>query len=789
MAGGNTGRERNGRLKNRTRLTGATATVSPQPQGWGAAFLPGSYLWMYPLDHGRVVAYAIQPVDQSLATAVTAVVAGMAGATGAAGAWLYLRRRTTSVSNLLPILSTAGHRLATSGDPQPEVTGVLGLVGPVLGCMRLELLQVHQPSDGGLPLSSLRAAWAMPGCSERLTDPGMHDRPWHPVRTRWLSELAAGRCLAAPKVKLPIIEREELGDAAAIALVPVLVAGRLWGCLQCLDRDGRVRSSDELAMLSVLGELIAATQCRITATTQLTAARAEAESGDRAKREFLANISHEVRTPLNGVLGMAGLLLDTELAPRQREYAQVVRTSAENLLALLNDLLDLVKTEGEQKVERVRLDPMRLAEDVVAMLSERAHAKGVEIAVHPAEDLPRRILGDATRLRQVLVNLVGNAIKFTARGHVLVRVDWVEDGGGTLIYAVEDTGIGIDAQARAALFTAFTQGDGSTTRRFGGTGLGLAICRRMSELLGGTITCDSQPGHGSTFTVRVPSPEGSTGGSARSAMVSSRLLGTRVLVVEPCAAIRAALACICRRLGLVTEEAASSDEAQRRMSAGGAEKPRVVLSAAGMPGVEMLPAQTAGDGVTVHIMLAAVAKRPPQAEVAQMGFAACLVKPPRTARLGDAICRAIDQADEDTSFEETNAQRKPLRVLVVEDDAVNQMLAKAVLERDGVRVDVAGDGHEALEALTRARYDAVLMDLLMPVMDGFSCAREIRRLEHERGQPAIPIIAVSALDDPDVQARCRTVGMDGSIRKPFEPRHLRRMLRSLALEGRKVPSG
>lgn len=728
-------------------------------------------------------------MDLNIDLAVTAVVAGAAGAAGAALSWYLLHgRRRSGPGPIVPVLASAGQRLAASGEPLQELSGVLGLVGSALGCARLELHQVHLPPDGGLPLSSLRQAWAAAGVADRTGDPALRDRPWHPVRTRWLSELTAGRCMVSTAAALPLIERPELSDAGAVVLVPVMVSGRLWGCLQCLDRAERVRGGDDVVALTLLGELVAAAQGRSAAAAQLAVARAEAESGDRAKREFLANISHEVRTPLNGVLGMAGLLLDTDLDPRQREYAQVVRTSAENLLALLNDLLDLVKTEGDHKVERVRLDPMRLAEDVVAMLSERAHAKGIEIAVDPHEGLPRRVLGDATRLRQVLVNLVGNAIKFTARGHVLVRVDWTEENGGTLVYQVQDTGIGIEPAAKESLFTAFNQGDGSTTRRFGGTGLGLAICRRMTELLGGSICCDSEVGKGSCFTVRVPSPEGSTGASVRSTMVASRLLGTRVLLVEPCAAVRGAMAAMCRRIGLVTEEAADCAEAARRLSAGGAEAPRVVIAASCLDGATALPRMPGcKTGGAIFILLSPIAHRPAQAEVARLGYAACLVKPPRATRLADAIGRALDQADEDSSSgsEETGViHARPLRVLVVEDDAVNQMLAKAVLERDGIRVDVAGDGHEALEALTRSRYDAVLMDLLMPVMDGFACAREIRRLEQERGQAPMPVIAVSALDDPDVQSRCRASGMDGSIRKPFEPRHLRRVLRTLAKDGR-----
>jgi len=491
-----------------------------------------------------------------------------------------------------------------------------------------------------------------------------------------------------------------------------------------------------------------------------------------------------MRTPLNGVLGMAGLLLDTELNVRQREYAQVVRSSAENLLALLNDLIDLAKAEGDQQVERTRFDPLRLAEDVVAMLAERAHAKGIEIAIYPHPDLPRRSLGDPTRLRQVLMNLVGNAIKFTARGHIIVHAAWLDEGGGAISYSVEDTGIGFDAATRSRLFAAFSQGDGSSTRRFGGTGLGLAICRRMVEVMDGTISCRGEAGRGACFTIRVPSPEVSSGVGARSTLVSGATLGARVLVVEANEATRAAFVAVCVRVGLVPEESAGCTEALDRLAAVGAETPRIVLVSANLPGASDLPSRCP-KGVAC-ILVAPVAMRTTQADAQRLGFAACLVKPPRIARLAEVVGRVFERPDnqEDSGAgEETGTHRRSqLRVLVVEDDQVNQLLAKAVLEHEGVRVDIAADGHEALEALARASYNVVLMDLLMPVMDGLACAREIRRLERERGLPPIPIIAVTALDQPDVQERCRQAGMDGHVRKPFEPKLLRRILRRTVAE-------
>ncbi len=701
--------------------------------------------------------------------AFTAIVAIGAGALGLLGGAVLARRRGSSCL-VAESLTVAAHRLGSDEGEVPAIREALATVGAALGFARLELHAVLHPPGDGLPLSSLRHAWAAPGVPDQSSDPRLRDRPWQAQRSRWLAELSAGRGLAAVVAGLPADERLGL-DGVAVMLEPVTVDGRLWGYLQ-----GNGRLSDETrTALRLFAEIVAAGVARTQATQVLAVARAEAASGDRAKREFLANISHEVRTPLNGVLGMSGLLLDTELDVRQREYAQVVRSSAENLLALLNDLIDLAKAEGEQRAERTLFDPVRLAEDVVAMLAERAHAKGVEIAVHPADGLPRRVSGDAARLRQVLVNLVGNAIKFTVRGHVVVRVEW--DSDEHLTYTVDDTGIGIDAEAQSRLFAAFTQGDGSTTRRYGGTGLGLAICKRHVEVMGGTVACRSTPGQGSSFTVRVQAPEGSSAAACRSSLIPSALLGARVLVVEPEAAVRAAFVAVCCRIGLVPEEATGCSEAEKRLAAVGVETPRLVLVSANLPGASDLPRHLP-EG-THCVLLSPVGRRPTQTEVFRRGFAACLVKPPRTARLAEVVGRTLNRDPEDGSAETGEHRRMALRVLVVEDDAVNQRLVKAVLEREGMLADLASDGLEALEALTRARYDLVLLDLLMPVMDGFTCATEIRRLERERSQPPVPILAVSALDQPDIDERCRRAGIDGQLRKPFEPKHLRRLLRRL----------
>jgi len=744
------------------------------------------------------------------------VISGVSlGGAAAMAVWSHLRGRCAArQSRLVGCLQSVSRQLAVTPDPYLALPAVLSDLGQALDCLRLELHEIHEPAGGGMPLSSLRCAWAGPGQRDRSNDPLQRGRPWHPERSRWFSEMVVGRAFAAAASDLPLAERTLLDGAGAIALAPVATGNHLRAVVLCHDRRAR-RDDSGLDALRLLASLFAHALERNETADALAVARAEAESGDRAKREFISNISHELRTPLNGVLGMTGLLLDSQLDQRQKEYAQVVRNSAENLHTLVNDLIDLANADGEDACERTRTDPLRLVEDVVAMLADRAHAKGLEIAVEPSVNLPRRVLCDPTRLRQVLVNLIGNAIKFTGRGHIVVRVGWGEGGdhrpligvpadatpvnaatrrraaATRLELSVCDTGIGIDPSIQARLFGIFAQGDGSTTRRYGGTGLGLAIVRRQIEIMGGTIDCDSEPGNGAAFIVRIPASEGSTGGSSgRSATLQTRLVGLRVLIVEAVPEVRAAIAATCFRIGLIAEGASGCSEALARLTSADSERPRLVLVSAGLPGASDLPAQAGKlGGPLSFILMAPLARRPVQSEAAALGFSSCVVKPPRCARLIEAAARALDNPDEGSGEETATHVRRSFKVLVVEDDAINQMLAKAVLEREGYRVDLAGDGHEALEAIARASYDAVLMDLHMPVMDGFACSTEIRRLEAARGQPRLPIVALTALTDTDLQARCNQAGVDAVMHKPFEPKHLRRILRRLVPAQRSSAAG